>query len=86
MIVLNTFSKAWASAAIRLGVVYAQEAIINIFNKVSSPYHISQLTQAQGLDALKHRYDIEDWTKILLLERKRMILGHMYVLFWRNVF
>lgn len=75
MIVLNTFSKAWASAAIRLGVVYAQEAIISIFNKVSSPYHISQLTQEQGLDALKHRYDIEDWIKILLLERKRMILA-----------
>ena len=52
IIVLNTFSKAWASAAIRLGVVYAQEAIISIFNKVSSPYHISQLTQDQGLDAL----------------------------------
>ena len=75
MIVLNTFSKAWASAAIRLGVVYAQEAIISIFNKVSSPYHISQLTQEQGLDALKHRYDIEDWIKILLSERKRMILA-----------
>lgn len=75
MIVLNTFSKAWASAAIRLGVVYAQEAIINIFNKVSSPYHISQLTQEQGLDALKHRYDIDDWIKIILLERKRMILA-----------
>ena len=42
---------------------------------MSSPYHISQLTQAQGLDALKHRYDIEDWIKILLLERKRMILA-----------
>ena len=75
IIVLNTFSKAWASAAIRIGVVYAQEAIISIFNKVSSPYHISQLTQEQGLDALKHRYDIEDWIKILLLERKRMILA-----------
>lgn len=73
MIVLNTFSKAWASAAIRLGVVYAQEAIINVFNKVSGPYHINQLTQEQAIDVLKHRYDIEDWIKILLLERKRMI-------------
>ena len=75
MIVLNTFSKAWASAAIRLGVVYAQEAIINVFNKVSGPYHINQLTQEQAIDVLKHRYDIEDWIKILLLERKRMILA-----------
>lgn len=75
MIVLNTFSKAWASAAIRLGVVYAQEAIINVFNKVSGSYHINQLTQEQAIDVLKHRYDIEDWIKILLLERKRMILA-----------
>ena len=75
MIVLNTFSKAWASAAIRLGVVYAQEAIINVFNKVSDPYHINQLTQEQAIDVLKHRYDIEDWIKILFLERKRMILA-----------
>ena len=73
MIVLNTFSKAWANAAIRLGAVYTQEAIINIFNAVKAPYNISQLTQVQGLEALKHRYDIEDWNKILLLERKRMI-------------
>ena len=73
IIVLNTFSKAWASAAIRLGMVYAQEAIISIFNKVSGPYHINQLTQEQAIDVLKHRYDIEDWIKILLLERKRMI-------------
>lgn len=73
MIVLNTFSKAWANAAIRLGAIYAQEAIINIFNTVKAPYNISQLTQVQGLEALKHRYDIEDWNKILLLERKRMI-------------
>ena len=73
MIVLNTFSKAWANAAIRLGAIYAQEDIINIFNAVKAPYNISQLTQVQGLEALKHRYDIEDWNKILLLERKRMI-------------
>ena len=53
MIVLNTFSKAWANAAIRLGVVYAQEAIIDIFKKVSNPYPINQLTQEQALDVLK---------------------------------
>ncbi len=73
MIVLNTFSKAWASAAIRLGVVYAQEAVINLFNKVSSPYSVNQLTQNQAVDILQHRYDIEDWVKILQLERQRMM-------------
>ena len=46
-----------------------------IFKKVSNPYPINQLTQEQALDVLKHRYDIEDWIKILLLERKRMMLA-----------
>lgn len=73
MIVLNTFSKAWANAAIRLGVTYAQEAVIDLFNKVKYPYNINQLTQEQAVDALKHRYDIEDWIKNLLLERQRMM-------------
>lgn len=73
MIVLNSFSKAWANAAIRLGVAYAQEPVIRLFNKVSFAYSINRLTQEQAIEALKHRYDIEDWIKILLLERQRMM-------------
>ena len=61
MIVLNTFSKAWASAAIRLGVVYAQEAIINIFNKVSSPYHISQSNANFFLAKMKDAQSVYDY-------------------------
>jgi histidinol-phosphate aminotransferase len=45
MIVLNTFSKAWASAAIRLGMAFASAEIISLFNRVKYPYNINLLTQ-----------------------------------------
>ena len=73
MIVLNTFSKAWGGAAIRLGVAYAQEAVIRLFDMIRPSYNLNLLTQEQAVELLRHRYDIEDWTRILLLERNRMM-------------
>ncbi|MCM1518032.1 MAG: histidinol-phosphate transaminase [Pseudoflavonifractor sp.] len=55
LIVMQTFSKAWASAAIRLGIAYASKEIIDIYNKVKYPYNISELTQRQALAVLDDR-------------------------------
>ena len=52
LIVLNTFSKAWASAAIRLGMAFASEEIIGLFNKVKYPYNVNLLTQEKALALL----------------------------------
>ena len=73
LIVLNTMSKAWGCAAIRLGMAFASEEIISIFNKVKYPYNVNQLTQRQALEALKDPYEVDNWVKILLQERTRMI-------------
>lgn len=73
LIVLNTFSKAWGCAAIRLGMAFASHEIIEIFNKVKYPYNINTLTQKQALEILKEPYDVEKWVKIILIERDRMI-------------
>ena len=73
LIVLNTMSKAWGCAAIRLGMAFASEEIISIFNKVKYPYNINQLTQEQALEALKDPFEVDKWVKILLEERSRMI-------------
>ena len=73
LIVLNTMSKAWGCAAIRLGMAFASEEIIDIFNKVKYPYNVNQLTQQQALQALKDPFEIDKWVKILLEERSRMI-------------
>ncbi|BCS86514.1 MULTISPECIES: histidinol-phosphate transaminase [Prevotella] len=73
MIVLNTFSKAWGCAAIRLGMAFASKDIISIFNKVKYPYNVNSLTQKQALEALKDPYEVDKWVKIILQERLRMI-------------
>lgn len=73
LIVLNTFSKAWGCAAIRLGMAFANKKIIDIFNKVKYPYNVNALTQKNALEALAEPYEVDKWIKIILLERSRMI-------------
>lgn len=73
LIVLNTMSKAWGCAAIRLGMAFAQKAIVDVFNKVKYPYNVNMLTQKQALEALKDPFEVDKWVKIILLERSRMI-------------
>lgn len=73
LIVLNTMSKAWGCAAIRLGMAFASPEIIAIFNKVKYPYNVNQLTQQQALEALKDPYEVDNWVKVLLQERSRMM-------------
>ena len=73
LIVLNTMSKAWGCAAIRLGMAFASEEIIHIFNKVKYPYNVNLLTQQQALEALKDPFEVDNWVKILLQERSRMM-------------
>lgn len=73
LIVLNTMSKAWASAAIRLGMAFASREIIDIFNKVKYPYNINLLTQQQALELLKDPYEVDRWAKLLLEERGKVI-------------
>lgn len=73
LIVLNTMSKAWASAAIRLGMAFASKEIISIFNKVKYPYNVNLLTQQQALKVLEDPFEVDKCVKLLLQERTRMI-------------
>ena len=73
LIILQTMSKAWGSAAIRLGMAFASKEIIAIYNKVKYPYNVNQLTQQQALEMLKDPFEIDKWVKILLSERSRLM-------------
>ena len=73
LIVLNTMSKAWGCAAIRLGMAFASKEIISIFNKVKYPYNINLLTQQHAKEALGDKEQVEKWVGILLQERRSMI-------------
>lgn len=73
LIVLNTFSKAWGCAAIRLGMAFGSSEIIAIFNKVKYPYNISLPTQKAALEILPKHYDIGKWVRIINAERTNLM-------------
>lgn len=73
MIVLNTFSKAWASASIRLGMAFASEEIINLFNKVKYPYNVNQLTQNTAMEILQDMERTDRWINMIRTERQAML-------------
>ena len=73
LIILQTMSKAWGSAAIRLGMAFASPEIIAIYNKVKYPYNVNLLTQQQAMEALKDPFEVDKWVKTLLEERNHLI-------------
>jgi histidinol-phosphate aminotransferase len=54
LLVLQTFSKAWGLASLRLGMAFASNEILAILNKIKAPYNLSGLTQRTVLDALEN--------------------------------
>lgn len=73
LVVLNTLSKAWASAAIRLGMAFASPEIIGLFNKVKYPYNVNLLTQEQAIKVLSDPYEVDRWVQLIKSERTRVI-------------
>ena len=73
LIVLQTFSKAWGCAAIRLGMAFASPEIIAIFNKIKYPYNVNRLTQEEAIRVLQHPEQIKEWVNTLLEERTRVM-------------
>lgn len=73
LIILQTFSKAWGCAAIRLGMAFASPDIIGIFTKIKYPYNINLLTQQEALRMMQRHYEVQRWVSTLLEERARLM-------------
>ncbi len=73
IIISQTFSKAWGLAAARVGMAYASEEIINLYNKVKPPYNVSKLNQDEALKTLLAVDDFEKNKNIILKEREKLI-------------
>lgn len=72
LVILQTFSKAWGMAGIRLGMAFASAEIISILNKIKYPYNLNILTQQKALELIENRDEVEKWVKLLIAERERM--------------
>jgi histidinol-phosphate aminotransferase len=72
LIVVQTFSKAYALAGIRLGICYASKEIINILNLIKPPYNVNELSQEKAIARLHKMDEINNEVAQLIRERKRL--------------
>ncbi len=75
LVVLQTLSKAWGLAGLRIGMAFASEEIIEVFNRVKPPYNINEASQKLALQALDNISQVNSWIKETLLERDKLVLG-----------
>ncbi|MBO4371126.1 MAG: histidinol-phosphate transaminase [Paludibacteraceae bacterium] len=75
LIVLQTFSKAWAMASVRCGMAFASEEVLEYYNKVKYPYNINLLTQEFVSKRLDEVAETRSRIDILLQERTKLIVS-----------
>ena len=73
LVVMQTFSKAWGLAALRLGMAFASENIIQVLNKIKPPYNINAATQELALKALDHLDDVNAMIRETIQEREALM-------------
>lgn len=73
LVVMQTLSKAWGLAALRVGMAFASEDIINVFNKVKPPYNVGQATQELALEALGNIEQVNGWIRETVEERDLLV-------------
>ncbi len=73
LIVMQTLSKAWGLAALRLGLCFASMDIIDIFNKVKPPYNINEASQQLALEALQNTQLVNDWIKTVVQQKEVLV-------------
>lgn len=74
LVILQTFSKAWGLANLRLGKAFASQEIIQIFNNIKPPYNVNGYTQQVAIQALNNLPQKDDYIAEILKERNRLEL------------
>jgi histidinol-phosphate aminotransferase len=69
LVVLQTLSKAWGMAGIRLGMAFADPTIIEVLTKIKYPYNINILTLETALESLKNSAGPEKWITAIIQQR-----------------
>lgn len=75
LVVLQTLSKAWGLAGLRVGMAFASEEIIEVMNKVKPPYNVNESSQLLALEALGNVEQVNAWIKETLAERDKLVLN-----------
>ena len=86
LVILQTFSKAWGLAGLRLGMCFASEAIIALLNKVKYPYNVNIKTQELAIEALLQVDKKNKAVNEILSERAQLITALKQVPFVKKVY
>ena len=86
LIVMQTLSKAWGLAALRLGLCYASLDIIDLFNKVKPPYNINLASQQLALQALQNTAQVNEWIKEVVLQKEKLMHELANFSFVKNIY
>jgi histidinol-phosphate aminotransferase len=69
LVVMQTLSKAWGLAALRVGMSFASKEIINIMNRIKPPYNINQASQELAFKALENVEEVNEMIREIVKER-----------------
>lgn len=72
LVILQTLSKAYGAAGIRIGMAYAQKEIIELLNRVKPPYNVSSINQDRALDVIKNQLGFKENLTNIILEKERL--------------
>lgn len=72
LVVLQTLSKAWGLASLRIGMAFASAAIIDVMNRIKPPYNINGSSQELALQSLEEVGQVNDMIRIIVSERERL--------------
>lgn len=72
LVVLQTFSKAWGLASLRVGAAYGQEPVISVLNQVRPPFNVSGHSQEQLLKALQNAGKLPELISRVLSQKRQL--------------
>ncbi|HEY0031562.1 MAG TPA: histidinol-phosphate transaminase [Bacteroidia bacterium] len=86
LVILQTFSKAWGMAGLRVGMAFASADIIDVFNKIKPPYNINAVSQKLVLEALDNVTRVNEWIRSIVKEREILRAEILKLPFVRSVY
>lgn len=72
LVVMQTLSKAWGLAALRVGMIFSSLPVVDVLNKIKPPYNVNQASQELAMEALKNIEQVNKWTKQLVEGREKL--------------
>jgi len=73
LLVMQTFSKAWGLAGLRVGMAFASKPIIDVMNKIKAPYNVGDLAQKLVLQALENKDKVNEMVLLIKQERAKLV-------------